>query len=302
MTNELINQEIQFDVEVKTSVEMKNEEQLNALVTEVESKMAGLVFTDENVPEAKETRASLNKIIKQLDAGRKGVKNEALIPVTVFENKMKEFVKRLNNVISPIDDGIKEFEEVQKANRKLVVEKLINESAANFDIEPSEIVIQESWLIKSLSDIKRTKLVTDEMTRIQQEKQKLANELSIIASYCKALNLDDGGWLLQINQGVPSPEVMKSIDGYNQREKERIKREKQLEIDRQVRIEQEQLAKQSQVEAAKELVSHVEVESPGQEPLAPVTETLTLKFTGTETQLTMLSDFIKSIGIGVEKV
>lgn len=302
MTNELINQEIQFDVEVKTSVEMKNEEQLNALVTEVESKMAGLVFTDENVPEAKETRASLNKIIKRLDAGRKGVKNEALIPVTAFENKMKEFVRRMNNVISPIDDGIKEFEEAQKANRKSVVEKLINESAVNFDIEPSEVVIQDSWLIKSLSDIKRTKLVTDEMTRIQQEKQKLANELSIIASYCKALNLDDGGWLLQINQGVPSPEVMKSIDEYNQREKERIEREKQLEVDRQAKIAQEQLAKQSQVEVAKEPVSHVEVEPPRQEPVFPVMETLTLKFTGTETQLTQLSDFIKTIGIGVEKV
>lgn len=302
MINQLSNQELKFDVEVKTSVEMKNEEQLNALVTEVESKMAGLVFTDENVPEAKETRASLNKIIKQLDTGRKGVKNEALIPVTAFENKMKEFVKRLNNVISPIDSGIKDFEEAQKANRKLAVEKLINESAINFEIEPSEVVIQESWLIKSLSDIKRTKLVTDEMTRIQQEKQKLANELSIIASYCKALNLDDGGWLLQINQGVPSPEVMKSIDEYNQREKERIERDKQLENDRLAKIEQEKLVKQSQVEVTKEPVSHVEVESHRQELASPAMVTLTLKFTGTESQLTQLSDFIKTIGINVEKL
>lgn len=302
MINQLSNQELKFDVEVKTSVEMKNEAQLDALVTEVESKMSGLVFTDENVPEAKETRAGLNKIIKQLEAGRKGVKNEALIPVTAFENKMKEFVRRMNNVISPIDDGIKEFEEAQKAKRKSAVEKLINESAVNFDIEPSEVVIQDSWLIKSISDIKRTKLVTDEMTRIQQEKQKLANELSIIESYCKAFNLDDGGWLLQINQGVPSAEVMTSIDEYNQREKERTERERLLEIDRQAIIEQELLTKQSQVEATKEPVIYVEVESPAQESVAHTLETLTLKFTGTETQLTHLSDFIKTIGINVEKL
>lgn len=302
MSNELINQEIQFDVEVNTSVQMKNEDQLNTLVTEVESKMAGLVFTDENVPEAKETRATLNKIIKQIDTGRKGVKNEALKPVADFEKKMKGFVDRITNVINPIDEGLKEFEESQKNKRKKVVEGLINESAVNFDLEPSEIIIQDSWLIKSISDIKRTKLVTDEMTRIQQEKQKLANELSIIESYCKVLNLDDGGWLLQIHQGVSSPEVMKSIDEYNQREKERIEREKQFEIDRQARIEQQKLAEQTSVKVESEKCAIPKKEVPDKEMEMLATQTLILKFVGTEIQLTQLSDFITSIGIHVEKV
>lgn len=323
MTTELLKQDIKFDVEVNTTIHMKNEETLDKLVTEVESKYRGIVYTEDTIAEAKKDKASLNKIVKSIEDERKRVKKGYNEPLDNFEKKMKVYVNRISGVIKPIDDDVKAFAETQKIARKEEVQKLINENAKNFNLETDAVVIQDGWLIESLSGVKRTKLVTDEMKRLQLEKEHLENEIKIITAYCSALKLDNGGWLAQIKQGVSSPEVIKSIDEFNQQEKERIENERLIELEQQIaaerkikeqleveRIESEriELEKVSSVNEVNKPTASRESDSGGVDkephtmPQVAPKETLILKITGTSEQLDKLSDYVLELGVEVETV
>lgn len=315
MTNELAKQDLNFDVTVNTEIKINDKEKLEALVSAVEKKYSGLVFTDDNEKEAKETRAELNKIKDKLDDGRKRIKKTFNEPLKAFEAEMNGYTKRIEDVTEPIKEGLADLEKRQREERKQDIIKLIAESAENYDLEPDEVKISDSWLIKSLSAIKRTKLVTDEMTRLKQIKEKKANDITVIKSYCEALSIDNGGWLVQLDNGVSSEDLMKQIDEFVKSENERIEREKQAQIERErneaERLKQAELAQKEVVENIVENPEDLETietifvpQSEIEQPLVvePELETLVLRFTGTSEQINALSDYIVSSGIHVEKI
>lgn len=72
--NELTT-DIKFNVDFKPSeITIQNEKQLESLVAATVTHYSTLVFTDDNIPEAKEAKAKLNGISKLLDDQRKEVK------------------------------------------------------------------------------------------------------------------------------------------------------------------------------------------------------------------------------------
>lgn len=67
MTNELTT-DLQFTVDfTPSSISILNEKELKALVDQATEYYGSLTFTDDNIPEAKEARADLNKVFKLLD-------------------------------------------------------------------------------------------------------------------------------------------------------------------------------------------------------------------------------------------
>ncbi|MGX7065965.1 uncharacterized protein DUF1351 [Vagococcus fluvialis] len=312
---ELALSELQFDAKINSSIELTNEETLNSLVTAIENKYSTLVYTDENEQEAKKDRAELNKVIKQIDEQRKKVKKEFNIPLSEFESKLKDYSSRISNVISPIDTGIKDLEQRQKEQRLQDIKSYIDEVAPNYDIEPSEIEIQNNWLNKSLSNIQRQRLITDAMTLLKQQKEHKENEINIVKSFCGALEIDSDAWLLQLEQGKTSAEIMKLIEESIQRKKEQEEVERQREIKRKELLEQQETERRKreseQYEQEKKRIkeeSSSVVEELVNEPVEPLvepeeeTQTLILKFTATSSQLNMLSQFIVDNEIQVEKI
>lgn len=315
MTTELLKQDIKFDVEVNTKIEMKNEETLNKLVSEVESKYEGIVYNEDTIEDAKKDKSSLKKVVKSIEDERKRIKRGYNEPLDFFEKKMKVYVDRLNKVIDPIDDDVKAYEESQKLIRKEEVQTLINENASNFNLVPEDIEIQDGWLLKSLKGVKRVKAITDEMKCLQQKKEHLENEISIITAYCSALKLDNGGWLAQIKQGASSPDVIKLIDEFNQQEKERIELENKRAIELKMKERQEaEKTEKERIELEKVIpIEHEDVtlneqvignfiQPQTKQVVIPETETLVLKITGTSQQLDSLSDYIIELGLAVETV
>ena len=69
-----------------------NFEELKKEITEKAEMYDSLVYTDENIKEAKADRAKLNKFIKVLEDKRKDVKKMMLEPYTQFESQVKELV------------------------------------------------------------------------------------------------------------------------------------------------------------------------------------------------------------------
>lgn len=80
-----------------------------------------LVYTDKQIKEAKNDKASLNKLKTAIDTERKRVKAEYMKPYEEFEAKIKEVTALVDKPIAMIDKQIKAAEEERKANKRVEI-------------------------------------------------------------------------------------------------------------------------------------------------------------------------------------
>lgn len=113
---------------------------------------SNLVYTEEQVKQAKEDRANLNKFVKALSDERIKVKKQCLQPYEAFEAKVNELTKIVQEPISMIDKQVKEFEEKQKQEKLEKIQEYYN------SIEKPELqwlglpaIYNEKWLNASVS-------------------------------------------------------------------------------------------------------------------------------------------------------
>ena len=91
------------------SIEWNHEEIKKEIAEKVEY-YKNLVYTDNQIKEAKADRAALNKFVKALEDKRKEVKKQCLAPYEDFEANMKEIIAVVNEPIALIDSQIKDHE------------------------------------------------------------------------------------------------------------------------------------------------------------------------------------------------
>lgn len=94
-----------------------NHAEIKKEVAEKVSYYANLVYTDDQIKEAKADRARLNKFVQALETKRKEVKKQCLAPYEDFEKKMKEITAIVNEPITMIDRQVKGYEEQKKAEK-----------------------------------------------------------------------------------------------------------------------------------------------------------------------------------------
>lgn len=92
-------------------LELKNE------ITERASAYVNLVYTDDQIQDAKKDRSTLNKFVKALSDERIKVKKECMKPYEDFEKKIKELDGIVNLAIKNIDNQIKAVEEQKKSEK-----------------------------------------------------------------------------------------------------------------------------------------------------------------------------------------
>lgn len=85
-----------------------NYEEIKQEVTEKVALYKNLVYTDDQIKEAKADRAKLNNFVKVLEDKRKEIKKQCLQPYEDFERQIKEIVSVVNEPIALIDKQIKE--------------------------------------------------------------------------------------------------------------------------------------------------------------------------------------------------
>lgn len=123
-----------------------NQEEIEKGLLALEEKYTDLTFTEEQIKEAKEERAKLNKLKKTLDEYRKNILDEATKDIQPFETYMKEAAKRADKLSKSIDEQVKTFEKEQEIIRlsKVVdyIESIIEENPKYNDfreqLQPSE--------------------------------------------------------------------------------------------------------------------------------------------------------------------
>lgn len=104
-----------------------NYEELKQELTEKVSMYETLVYTDEQIKEAKVDKASLNKLKKALNDERIRREKEYMQPFNDFKAKINEIIDIIDKPVALIDKQVKEYEIKQKQEKKEQIKELWSE-------------------------------------------------------------------------------------------------------------------------------------------------------------------------------
>ena len=151
-----------------------NFEELKEQVTKKVAMYKNLVYTDDQVKEAKADRAALNKFVKSLSDERIRVKKQCLKPYEEFESKINELTAIVNEPIQLIDKQVKEYEEKQKTE-KLESIKDVFATIGFQNFVTLEKIFDQKWLNAGTS----MKKIEDSMS---EKKFQIGNDVLTINS------------------------------------------------------------------------------------------------------------------------
>lgn len=189
----------------------------------------GLTFGEDEIVSAKKTRADLNRVAKVIDDRRKELKEEFLKPYEEVENQAKELIGMIKDVNSEIDKQIKDYEEKEKEEKKIVIVQLW------CGLKYNKITVDKIWNDKWLNKTFSMKDIEEEMrTRITE----IETDLNAIEELCEEVDKAralKSKYLISLN-------LSKVIGEYNQEEKNRElleQEEKKIDPEKKIDIEQQ---------------------------------------------------------------
>ena len=141
-----------------------NYKELKAELSQKLEDYKGLVYTEEQIKEAKADRAKLNALATAIDSKRKEIKKQCLQPYEAFEAQIKDLLALIKEPVSLIDTQIKDFEEEKKKKKleevKEIFEKLKAEAGEELEFISFEQVFEDKFLNASTS-LKQVETVID---------------------------------------------------------------------------------------------------------------------------------------------
>lgn len=142
------------EVQLPEKIEFNYEE----LKQELEQKVkyySTLVYTDEQIGDAKADRSDLNKLKKALNDERIRREREYMQPFHEFKMRINEIIEIIDRPVTLIDGQIKEYEKMKKQEKKEVVQELFKTMGFQSFVT-LDMIFQEKWLNASYS-IKKIK-------------------------------------------------------------------------------------------------------------------------------------------------
>lgn len=122
-----------------------NYEELKTELTEKAKFYESLVFTSEQLPEAKAERAKLNALKKALNDERIKREKEYMQPFNDFKGKINEIIGIIDRPTQAIDTQVKNFEANQKAEKKEKITAYFD-GRNPFEWLKLEQIFNEKWL------------------------------------------------------------------------------------------------------------------------------------------------------------
>ncbi|MGM0302150.1 hypothetical protein IGI66_001768 [Enterococcus sp. AZ048] len=316
-SNELAVTDIQFAVNYTPSkITIENEDQLEALINQVTEHYGVQVFSDSNIPEAKEARAQLNKYVKAMEDRRKEIKREFTQPLTQFESVMKGYVEKITTISDDIGEGIKKYEEEQRAIRLEKIQAEMLKLSELFNVEPDVIEVHSNWLAKSAFTTKdevRPKIIDeikDKMKIVAMERDRVAADKATITDYAEIAGLDPYAWANMIDQGWNVADVREKIKQAVENKRLREEQAEQRRIAQEehdaalAKLAEEQALQQAQQSDSGNMYDRETGELiQSQEQVVSLKQmTVTLKLSGSLEQMNALNQYLVDNGIEVVPV
>lgn len=98
-----------------------NYDELKRELTEKVQKYETLVYTEDQIKEAKADKANLNKLKKALNDERIKREREYMQPFNEFKTKINEIIAIIDKPVMIIDKQVKEFDEKRKADKRIEI-------------------------------------------------------------------------------------------------------------------------------------------------------------------------------------
>lgn len=227
---------LEVRIEQKLGILNWNFEELNRQLDVQLEKYRGLTFTDDQMPEAKKTRAALNKVAKEINDRKIAVKKEFCAPYTEFEEQAKQLIRKINDVSGEIDAQVKDYEEQQRADKRKRIEAWWAENGKH-TVE-LEKIWKDSWLNTTCSDEKWKR-------ELEAEKVRISNDiytLSLMADKERPEKLD-----FLLREYMKTLDVRRTTDAWE--ESERAAEQARIEKERLEQERQQREAKRAEVTA-----------------------------------------------------
>ena len=144
--------------ELKTEIQKKANDYMN------------LVYTADQIKDAKKDRANLRKFVTALENKRKEIKRQVMQPYTAFEEQEKELIGIVDQAIGNIDIQIKGYEEATRQEKLEKIKGIYSKTIGDF-----EKIYKDSWLNVSTT----LKSITTEIAEIRD---KVDSDLKVISA------------------------------------------------------------------------------------------------------------------------
>lgn len=146
-----------------------NFEELKQELTEKVQHYETLVYTDDQIKEAKADRANLNKLRRSLNDERIRMEKEYMAPFDEFKAKINEIISIVDKPVALIDKQIKEYEDKQKQD------KLDQIKALWHDLDTPEGLVFDNKMLNTSYTMKHVNQVfVDAIDRFNRDMDTLA--------------------------------------------------------------------------------------------------------------------------------
>lgn len=213
-----------------------------------------IVYTDENIKEAKSDRANLNKLKKALNDERIRREKEYMVPFNTFKAQINEIIGIIDKPVALIDSQVKAFEEKQKQDKRAAIEELFVSIGFQSFVK-LDMIFNDKWLNTSTS----LKSIEDEM---KQMMSKFGNDIFTLNSLpefaFEAIEVYKS--TLDINKAISEAQKMTQIAKAKAEREAEIERKK-AEEEAKRKFEEEQNANAGSEVSAVEVASGIPYEA-----------------------------------------
>lgn len=206
-----------------------NYEELKAELSQKLEQYKGLVYTEDQIKEAKADRAKLNTLATAIDSKRKEIKKQCLQPYEAFEAQIKDLLAVIKEPVALIDSQIKGYEEEKKQKKleevKALFKKLKDAAGEELEFVSFEQIFEGKFLNASISLKMVETVISNKFNSIKCNLKTIADlkEYSFEATevYKETLNL---------NTALEKAKYIVDIAEKKKVEEERKEQEKEEEI------------------------------------------------------------------------
>lgn len=275
MDKPILKNELEVKIEGVQKI-TDNMSEVKEYALETKKYYENLVFTDEQIKEAKDERANINKAVKKVADYRKDIVDKFNKPLEEFVKNAKETESILKEASNSIDVQVKKYEEEEKQKKKDECEELFNNLVGDLsELITFEKVFDNRWLNK-----------TTKMSEVEQDIKNVIEKVNTGLQAIKELNSEFETEL--INTFLQDYDLSKAIMKNTQ-----------------LKAQKEKLAK---TEVAKEETKQEIIQEMVNKPVDDVEDerniikSYTLKITANYTKMTALRRFMEINDIKFEKV
>ena len=154
-----------------------NINEIEGFITSTKEKYQNLVFTDDQIDEAKSSRATLNKLEKNIAEVRKKIEKESKMDIEKLINTLKQAEKDVKELSNNIGSQIKVFEEKEWENKQIQINEAINEIFRNDTDLINYIKHNEKWRNKIFTISKIKDEIEAELSRLYLKKDFIIEEI-----------------------------------------------------------------------------------------------------------------------------